>query len=282
MSYVGSDALLFDFERTVSGEGAVSTQCVADVGDYHIFFGNSNLYRYDGDFSIDPIADHIYYKIFGTDGIANPEYKERTFGLYVEELDEIWFFFPSSGSEVPDRLLRYSIVSDAIFIREFNNSFVGYGFYSTTGAKTWNDLTGSWLQQSWVWNSKRILSSSPVTLLCSYSPQQVFNYNYTAIKDNTTDIDWYFETKDFTSPSEKFRVDLVEFEAKGGTTRVLYSTDAGSNWTQIDSKTMGTSHTKHRIWKQFVTDQFRLKFEGDAHGFEIKRLKFKFREESFW
>ena len=281
-SYVGATDLLFEFELMVSGEGVVSSQAVADVGDWHLFWGNSNLYRYDGDFSIRPMADHIYYKIFGTDGIASPSYIGKTFGLYIEELDEIWFLFPSTGQEYPDTLLRYSIVTDAIFIREFDHKFLGYGFYSTTNAKTWSDLSGSWLQQSWTWNSKRITSSSPITLLCGYDPKQVYQYDYTTNQDAGTDISWYFETKDFTTPSEKLRLDLLEFEAKGPTTKVLYSTDEGRNWTQIESKTMGTYYQKHRIWKQVVSDQFRIRFEGDSSGFAVKRLKAKIKEESFW
>jgi hypothetical protein len=281
-AYIGSSERIFDFERMVSGEGAISSQAVADVGDYHIFWGNANVYRYEGDFSIEPIADRIYYEIFGTDGIANPEYSERTFGLYVEELDEIWFFFVATGSETPNRLLRYSIVSGGLFLREFAHSMLGYGFYLTTNAKTWNTLTGTWLQQNWSWNSKRITSSSPVTLLGGYNPKQVYSYNYTAQKDDETDIAWYYDTKDFTSPSEKLRFDLLEFEAKGGTTRVLYSLDAGRTYKQLVSKVMGASYTKHRIWSQFVTDQVRFRFEGDATGFALKRLKMKFREESFW
>jgi hypothetical protein len=282
ISYVGSPDLLFTFEMMVAGEGVVSSQAAVDIGDYHVFFGNSNIYRYDGDFSIQPIADRIYYKIFGTSGILNPAYKTRVFGLYVEELDEIWFFLPSTECDVPDTLVRYSIVHEAMFIRKFNDKFLGYGFYTATSGKTWAELVGSWYEQTWTWDSRRLLANAPITLLCGYDNKQVYSYDYIASDDNRVPISWYFETKDFSSPSSLMRFDMLEFEGTGEAVNVSYSTDEGGTWTSMFNGIVGSDYSKIRIWKQIITDKIRFKFSGDVGGFSLRRIRLKLREESTW
>jgi hypothetical protein len=280
--YIGSASLIFDFELMIAGEGVVSSKGVADVGDYHIFFGNSNIYRYEGDYSIDPIADSLYYEIFGIDGLLNPAYKDRVFGMYIEELDEIWLFFASVNNEIPDVVIRYSLVHGGLYLREFHHSLLGFGFYETAVSRTWNKLSGSWLQQDWIWKSKRIVSSSPITLLLGYDPKQVYSYDYLTQGDDGNVVSWYADTKDFTSPSEMIRFDLLEFEAKGPEIKILYSTDGGSSYTTLETRTMGAAFTKHRIYKQFVADQARFRFEGSKGGFVLKRFKMKYKRESFW
>lgn len=276
--YVGSTDLLFNFETVIVGEGALSQDSVIDLGDYHIFIGNANVYEYRGGFDFEPVGDKIYYDIFGVNGELNPTYKQRVFGLYVEELDEVWFFYPASGDTKPTKLLRYSQENQSWVKREFNHDITGFGLYQSTADKTWNDLVGTWLQQTWTWDSRAVTANSPITHLCSSDNLQVYEYEYFAITDNGIVIPYEFETKDFGNPRIMTRFDLFEFRMLGVNTLIEYSLDEG-----VTFLTLGTINSskiqKNVINKQIISQYIRFKFSG-SDVFQLQNLGFMFIQEN--
>lgn len=282
MELVGTDELLFNFTPTVAGEGALSADSVVDLGDYHIFIGNANIYEYRAGFSYKALGDNIYDKVFGSRGELNSSYRQRAFAVYVEELDEVWFFYSSGSAEVPNYLLRYRQKDESWWPRQFADDMVGYGFYQRTSAKTWQELSGTWTEQAWQWNSTLVLANSPTTLLCGNSPAQVYEYDYSQSDDAGTDIPFLLETKDFHHPHYKIRVNLLEGLFKGTSASISYSTDRGGSWSTFATITPGANFSVQRMWKQLTVDRIRFKISGTGGGFGIGWLALEFSLESEW
>lgn len=282
MEYVGSADKLFNFTSVITGEGAISGDSLIDLGDYHVFVGNANIYEYRGGFSYKPLGDKIYHKIFGTSGDLNPSARSRLFSFYVEELDEVWIVYPKGSATIPDTLLRYRQSDQTWWIRELTNPILGYGFYQRTAGKTWTDLTGTWTEQTWTWNSNLLLANSPTTLLCGNSPKQVYEYDYSAVDDNGSAIAYQLETKDFRHPHYKVRLNIVEMLIKGSGILLTYSTDEGVTWNSVGTIIDSVTLTRQRIWKQVVAEQIRFRITGSGGGFQLGWFGFEFTLESEW
>lgn len=282
MEFIGSEDRLFNFDTVVSGEGAASVDAVADTGTEHVFVGNANIYEYRGGLDIEPIGDEVWDKLFGNDGEIDPSYKSRITLIFVEELDEIWIFYPTSSSSTnyPDKMIRLNLSKRAWSERVFPVEISGFGFYQTSTATKWNELVGTWLQQTFKWGSAKLTANSPTTFLLDPSADQVLEYDYVQDEDNGTTITWEIETKDFFNPSAKLRHDWFEFSAKGQTVLVEYSSDEGSNWTTMKTVTLTSEFVKHRVSKQFVRDKIRFRMSGTGPGFQLEWFGFKYKLES--
>lgn len=282
MSYRGTTDTLFEFDGMVLGEGAASLYSIADFGDFHIVFGNSNMYEYNGGFDLKPVGDKIFDKIFAHDGTLNSGYIARVFAIYVEELGKAWFFIPAGSDTVPSLMVEYDPSNRSWSLRETYHKLLGYGFYQRSTDKKWNELIGSWAEQTWRWNARRLLANSPTTLVCGYNPKQVYEVDYTTPQDDGNAISWYIETKDYTGPAGFYRFDLFEFEAAGSSVDVYYSKDNGDSWTLLKSITLSADMIRYTIKKQFVAEQARFKFDGSGGGFILKWYRVAFRLESDW
>ncbi len=278
MEFEGSDTRLFFFEPVVIGEGALNQDSVINLGDSHLVFGNANIYEYRGGFSLEPIGDKIYYEMFGTAGQLNPSFRQRMFAFYLEELDEVWFFFPSGSAEKPDKVLRYQVGSNAWYFRSVNIKFMGYGFYQLQANRKWNALTGSWLDQTWQWRSSKLRANSPTTLLCDET-NQVFEYDYLEATDNGTAITWAFETKDFSAAPGNILVDSVKLKVKGSYT-LEYSTDFGVSWTVYETAILGASVIRHEAFGQVDAERIRFRFSGTGGGFALHWFGLKYKLSS--
>lgn len=277
VEYIGSVDVLFDFEYTASGEGAVSQDSVIDLGDHHIFMGNANFYEYRGGYDYSSVGDNIYDLVFSTLGDLSPSYKQRSFGFFVEELNELWFFYATSGNTIPNKLLRYNTTNKNWFTRNFSDSFVGFGLYQSTNDRTWNDLVGDWTAQNWSWDSRQLLANSPTTHLCS-TDLQVYEYNYSEVTDNGVAIDYLLETKDFGHPRFKSRFDLYDLKVQGTDILFEFSKDEGVSWETLTTITSGNI-TRVTRNKQIVTQYLRFRLSG-SNTIKIQSFAFMYIFES--
>lgn len=279
--FVGSGGISYSYDTMVTGDGSISANGIIDIGDYHIVIGNANIYEYRGGFELAPIGDAIFYRMYSTQGDLSPQYKSSVFGFYVEELDEAWVFYPSTGSQSPDKLLRYSVGEEVWYTRDFADAFVGFGFYQIDNTKTWADLVGSWVDQTWKWNAKATLSQSPTTHLCLASGNQVMEYDYVSTLDNATAIAYTIETKDFALADTEFRFDLLRLYMQGTGILIEYSTDRGASWNTMTTVTSSTVQ-KINIGKQFVANTVRFRISGNSPDFRLRWLYFLFKLESLF
>ena len=279
MEFVGTADRLFNFDTTIIGEGVFSSELIVNLGDYHVFFGNANVYEYRGGYAIDPIGDELYGLIYGIHGDLNPTYRDTAFSFYIEELDEIVLFYPAGSSTVPNKMLRYKLGAKSWALRSFAKNFVGYGFFQEDSSRTWASLVGSWLDQGWTWNSNALLANTPITLLCDET-NQVYSYDYVSATDNGTGIAYEIATKDFINPRFLIRTDRLSFHAKGTNISVERSIDRGVTWEVLSTASPGTAGADVNIDSQTTTKQVRYRLKGTGNGFALDWIQIKYRLES--
>jgi len=277
--FIGQGGLNYFFESMIKGEGILSPIAVVDMGDYHIFVGNANIYEYRGGFDYEPLGDKVYYSLFGSEADVNPSKRHRAFAFYVEELDEAWMFFPSTASDFCDRLLRYNTGDKSFVERRFADNFCGYGFFQRQDSFVWGDLVGAWSDQVWQWNSRSVQADSPTTHLCAAEEGQVYEYDYTTIDDAGTPIDFVLETRDFILPGGSFRIDTFEGYLRGSNILVEYSVDEGVSWEAIGSVT-NTVHNSFHLERQVTAGRIRFRLTGADPQFMLSFYQFIWKLES--
>lgn len=277
--FIGQGGLNYKFEATIQGEGITSSAGVIDMGDYHIFIGNVNIYEYRAGYEFEPIGDKVYYELFGSEANVNPSMRHREFGFYVEELNEVWMFFPSIGSNFCDRLMRYNLSDESYVERRFAHKFCGFGFFQRQDSFTWNDLVGAWSVQTWQWNSRAIQANSPTTHLCHAEAGQVYEYDYLAADDSGTAISFQMETRDFVIPSGEIRLDSISGFLRGTGVLIEYSTDEGITWNSLGTVN-NSSHSRFKLDRQVVTQRIRFRFSGGDPVFFISFYEFMWKLET--
>ena len=283
--FIGTGGINYSFDLMIRGEGAVGPYAVADTADAHYIMAQSNVYAYRAGFDLEPVGDNVYYRLFGATSDVNPSTKDRTFSFYVEELDEVWIFVPSTTAQFGcDILYRYNIGDKAWTIRQFADEFIGFGFFQTRTSRPWTSLAGiKWNQMTWKWNSQQFLSNSPTTHLCvagGPNAGKVMEYDYVQPFDNGAPISYTVESKDFVAPDTFDRFDMIEMGVQGNC-QVEASIDEGATWIplgNVNNLTMG----KVQLFKQFSFDKIRFRWTGQSDNFKLAWFGFSFRQESLY
>lgn len=278
--FVGSDEQLLSFETVVNGEGAISRGALVNLGDQHIFIGHRNIYEYQGGFDYKELGDKIRHKTFGTAGEINPSVVSAVFLIHVEPLREVWFFYPHGANTKPKRFLRYHLDQKSFLQRDLSIEVTGYGDYISAASRKWNDLTGTWIEQDWVWSSQLLLASS-ATIHIGAGDLQVYEYDYFVSTDNGVDISFQLETRDFFLVDKKARFDRVDLKIKGTDVLVEYSVDEGASWIEWGTVASSASFSGVvQLWKQVVSDVIRFKITSSGGGFGIETFAFRFKPET--
>lgn len=281
MEFQGLPDQTWQFTRTIDGEGAINQDAVINLGDEHLFMGNANIYRYDGNFSIDPVGDNIFDKIFAQDGELNPEFSSRVFAVYVEELDEGWWFYPAGNDEFPKTMLKLKVSTRAWSIRKFSIKMSGFGFFQAQNDVTWQTAVGTWAAFAGPWLSKAIQSNAPTLHILSQDQLRVYEYDYITAADDGVAIAFEFITKDFYVPNRELRFDRYDFMMKGSSVLIEASFNQGASFETLGTVSPGNVFSRQRLFKQFIGRSVRFRFTGSG-GFGLDWLAFKFKRESLW
>lgn len=274
--FLGLADQTWNFIRTIDAEGTFNQDCVINLGDEHIFFGNANIYRYDGNFNIDPIGDAIFPKLFSQAGELNPTYASRVFGVYVEELDEAWWFYPSGSDEFPMNIIKLKVSTNAWSEREFVDEFTGFGFFRAQGDVTWATASGTWAAFTGPWVSKEIQANAPTIHLLSKTNLRVYDYDYITALDNGSAIAYTVETKDFYISNFLLRFDRYDFRISGSNVLIEASYDQGSSYETLGTVSPGTAFQKLSLYRQQVASSIRFRFTGtETFGLEWVGIRYK-------
>ncbi len=311
-SFVNTGGKYYQFDAMLHGdagaEGLIATDALINVGTYHLFLGNTNIYQYYGDSSLYPIGDSIFFSLFSADAPVNIPFLSISFAIFVEGFQEAWFFFCSTASVWPDTVLRYNMTTKAWTRRKFNDTFVSAATYMSVASFTWNDLVGAWTDQTWAWNSK--ISSGvnrPNIVLCSSSIQnsfwvdnlgnflvtetgdflvvserpQVFLYDFITQGDNQIQPTALIETRDFVWRGGKLRTDRIDVYLQGLNILVQYSIDQGITWNPWDTISQGTFDLV-QSFRQVVATTLRYRFTCADPNFMMRWMNLVWQPESVY
>jgi len=101
-NYIGAP-FIYGFDKAGSGCGLISAQSVAAIDTAAIWMSSSGFWIYDGYVKPLPcdVSDYIFTNI-------NYGQKSKVYAVHNSEFGEIWWFYPSSGSNENDSYVTYN------------------------------------------------------------------------------------------------------------------------------------------------------------------------------
>jgi hypothetical protein len=100
--YVGAP-FVYGFEKAASGCGLISAQAVAAIDTAAIWMSNSGFWIYDG--YVKPLPSDVSDYIFANINFAQAS---KIYAVHVSKFGEIWWFYPSSGSNENDSYVTFN------------------------------------------------------------------------------------------------------------------------------------------------------------------------------
>ena len=180
-------------------------------------------------------------------------------------------------------MVRYKIRKDAWTKRFYSINVTGKGVFKSAGGLLWNQLIGSWERQDGSWLSLGAKAEQSTIILCSSFPtNQVYEYDFTQVKDDGVDISYVVETKDFYQPNRFLRFDRFEFDLIGSGIEILCSLDRGESWTTFGTFNPGAIMKRVRHYQQKTGSSIRFKFQGTGSMFKLGSLGFRYKREALW
>lgn len=280
-TYLGAPQQTIFWEYVIKGEGTLVVDGVTKIGAQDLFFGNSSVYTYTGDYTLESVGDPVYEGFLGSLGDLNPVAKPTAFTQYIGDFDEAWLFYPVGTSTLPNRTLRCSLEKSAWFIRQFANKFVSCEPYLGVADTTWQSAVGTWAEQTSVWVSRAFRANVPVYIMCAGDDNLVYVYDYTATTDAGAAIAWSVQTKDISAGDEMQRWDSVRAYGQG-TALCETSTDGGVTWQTVGTFAFGSTLSQKVLTFQAVSPYIRFRLSGGDPTFRLSWMEVWYLFESEW
>lgn len=142
----------------VSNIGLRAPGAVADLGDEHIFLGDDNFYVFNG-LAVKPIGQAIFNTFIDE---LDPDKVEMVKAYVIDEDNEVWFIYPTSGNDTPNRMVVYNYISSAWSFRDA--PFTCIGRYRESLNKAWNGMPLTWEDHPERWDSRLWTANNPIIL----------------------------------------------------------------------------------------------------------------------
>jgi hypothetical protein len=239
----------FNFSTRIPGVGAYFPGGLLSIGASDAFIGSDNFYLYDLQ-SISPIGDKVKDNFFS---IVNPAYIDTCHGMVAEEFNEAQWFFPTSGETTPNKVWTYNYDME-IFSSEWDMPATASGYATQQTSFTWNGMSGTWDEQTEVWDSSQLQAAVPLNLIGQGTA--VYKQDVTATSDAGVNFEFEWQTKEFKSDNLKamavYRVVVEYLCSISATLRVSISGDGGETFGTEMSQTLSTQSGIQRAFFDFI------------------------------
>ena len=259
-TWIGSYVQPVVFEEAIANEGVLGEQCVANINSWHCVVGKSNIYKYTGGLSLEPMGNMIHKRVYDDDGILDLDYTTYIRALHIKESDSIWLMFPVMDDVIGSYtyIMRYHIKYNAWTERRIDLLLTSMGMLHLEEDDTWGGANGrdgtwmlegsvatgnegepigpsrAWLSQTFKYDFPYIFFSAVDSGYQSY----LIRYDYQQTKDGMTgtygstgdirvtagtgqDIPYEFITKNFAAGSTNFRMEHIQVYIAGTTGHVV-------------------------------------------------------------
>jgi hypothetical protein len=264
MSYIGPPDV-FGFRRAETGTGLVAPRAIVDFGDHHLFVGPDNVWEYNG-ISLVPIGDPIKDELFD---VIDPSQLSNITCFFMEEKDEVWISYSTTGSRVHDQAYVYNTLFKK-WSGPRDIDATGYGYYNRQATTTWDNWSGTWDGGSAAsWDSRAFLANAPLNLMGN-DDGLIFEVDEIATKDGST-ISKRYESKltDCGMPGITKRLQRVkiDMEEPGAATLEVYvgtATSAGDEiaWNGPETVTIGADQDPY-IYFDLSAKYFKVRVDTD-------------------
>lgn len=279
MSYIGEPDI-FGFRRAEMGTGLVAPRALVDLGDKHIFVGPDNFWGYNGVSLIaigDPIKDRFFNEV-------DPSQLENVMAVFLEERDEVWFTYSTTGNRVHDKAFVYNTV-----FRKWSGprdvDGVGYGYYRKTANETWDSMSGTWNDAVGQWNNRQFLDNAPTNMMGN-DDGLVFEIDEVATADGST-ISKRYETKltnlgvDGKKRVQRVRIGLEESGSASASVYLGYASSAGDAVSWSDPFTFTpTSNADPYVFFDITAEYFKVRIDTDD-AMNIRDIEVYFYPRTF-
>lgn len=265
-TYFGALNQILFWEYMITGEGslwvgAVAPVTIAQTGAYHVLVGNYNIYRYRGDYSLEPVGDKVWQAILGPTGVLNPMATTTVWCQFIAQWHEVWIGLPTYESLVPDTVLRMSLDQQQVawFTRRFAEPMLSAGAVLSKFEEN--------------------VDTPPVLLAGSSG---VFEYDFVSNADAGMPIKWSFETKDIGDGTAVSRFDRLLVRGRGAfDIGVEVSLDRGGTWQFLDVVNFRFNAVALLTFN-LTSEYMRLRLSGTDPSFELTWLELQYGFESEW
>ena len=220
-------------QNHINGIGTPSIRTVQDFGNFHLFMGNDNVYRFDG-MQVVPVGDAITNTMIRS---LNSGKAHRAFSMKMVDKHLYGLFVPTSA-DYPDKGYIYNYIEDSWTIWEFAQQMTAFGYWYSDSSETWetwDDAGTTWndlLSSGESWSDFLSYGGTPTYL---FGDKDGYVYEFGSGTDNGTNISANMTTRDYPLNDPKQLFKLLELligisQSSAGALRVKASVNFGGEW----------------------------------------------------
>lgn len=262
-----NSATIFDFGGPfVDGKGLGSPRAIAGDGQNHYYMGNFDFHKNNGVRVTDigaPVREYIFNRL-------NRSRLNTCHALHVELYKEIWFFITIGANDWPTEVWKYNYERDRWYYDSVVDCITA-ALYKQTVDLTWDTDPGTWDEEITFWDDQQGLMETPIPVF-GYKDGFVDRLNTNVVDDRGVAVSSGIDTRDYTGIVHKgieFDTEWMQFDlwARGyGSVTLWYSTDYGSTWKSIGTKTLTPFSDKITWYFHFIAPHVRFRFRCDGKG----------------
>lgn len=264
----------FNFNQNkIRDIGTYSINTVVDFGQFHLFFGSDQVYKFDGSNCI-PVGTEIINTIMNS---IHRKRMNRSFAVPLRDDNLYCLFVPTEGAEYPNKAFAFNYVENTWTIWKLNDEVTAYGFFAKEYAPSWTELydsgNGPLVSEMKMRYRDLIVYDNYLSYLLGDKDGYVYEFTKDFFEDNGTEIEWFFETSDFPLNDQKHTFRLNELvlglnNIDGGHIRVRCSVDFGVTWSDWSAIALDGSSEYFEAIANFIESglQVRFQFDNGAAG----------------
>jgi hypothetical protein len=263
--YVGGTDI-FRVRKVIDKIGTVASKSVINVGSFIIFYGNDDIYVFDGVQAV-PVGTNMSPYLYETsDRVVSNTYLYKAISVYDSETNEYIVALPTLDNSEPNLLIFYNLNNKVFSKRILVCSCLGL-YKDKAGSVIWSAATSAWNGGAWgiPWRQGYLPQGLPTVLYGGITG--VVTREDKIVKSSEL-LTW--ESKDFVvSHNSRF----VEFRylAKGSPFSVAYSYDSGVNWTDDVTLTPSTTELAEVIHYVNIS-KFKVRIRIRTYGTDFEMI----------
>lgn len=257
-----STASIFDFSLISTGKGIYAPRAIADDGENHYYMGAFDFHRNNG-LRVEDIGKPVREYIFNR---LNRSASEACHAIHMEQYKEVWFFITVADNSYATEVWKYNYEMDFWYFDTCANLITANVFKSIVDV-TWEDLVGTWEEQTIIWDEEQGASQAPITVFGHDTGHTSF-LDKSLVNDFGLAVDARLETKDYTGLEHKgieYDTRWLQFDAwaKGSALKLYYSIDYGSTWVYVGENALTGVVEKSIFYFDVIAKHIRFRLVQD-------------------
>jgi hypothetical protein len=273
IGYLIDTTSVFHFERKNTGVGTVCFATIQNLpnGD-QVFLARDGIHLFNGVSAplIDsPIMDELRESM-------NSEQIYKCWSVVVNDKNEYWVGIPCGDQEEPETVYKYNYAL-GVCHKDIRAGITAVSKYTSGAQGTWANQVGTWAQATGQWDDTGTTKLFKTVIFGSSTG--ISSSQADTANDIDVAIDSVWESKDYQDEIGRMcRWLEMQLWAKGNSVKVEYSTDSGSTWSTIETKTLSADYPSDvsplTLYFDVVSTKIRFRFSNNVlnEQFNLKQF----------